>query len=223
MFGIDGPSFDSIQHSADGAYIAGYPNLDWWDNGPINRVRTYSYSDEVMKKFNMAFFGATNSVTLFVPYRGDYEIIAIDQYGNIIGKRTIYSENYRGGVSTQKYQKVSFAVDKHFDLAEGIEDGNKKHACRYSSVVEWGGGVSGAYYTYGAGSGIKDCDKSNDAYVKEHSAQYLAIRPLGTNRVSVLKFNHPLPYANIVFVVTVNKTEKREYSCYQDASCEIKQ
>ena len=218
--GVDEASFNKVQASADKSFIAGYPDLEWYQTGPKTDTWSGSYNSEVDKYFNMVFYGATNTITLFVPFKGDYEIVALDKNSNILGKKTIYSENYETDSDKQAYQQVFFATDEHFDLADGIEDANIAGACRYSNVVEWGGGVSGAYYSFGTSDDMT-CDKSNDAYVKEHAAAFLSIRPLGSTRVSIVKLKHPMPYANRVFVSTMSNLETREYSCYQDADCEI--
>lgn len=219
--GIDKDSFEKVSNPAEKGFVSGFNNLFWYEDGPESDYFNAKYKDDVMKKYNMVYYGATNTISIFVPFKGDFEITALDKNANIIGKKFVYATNYLSKSDNQLYQKVYFATDAHFDIAVGIKDGNTDGACRYSLAAEWGGGVSGPYYTYGSPEGYS-CGKSNETYVREHSAKYITLRRIGSKDVNVIELKHPMPFANRVIVTTLGKLEKREYSCYQDANCSIK-
>jgi len=220
QYNLDETEYDDSLEGADSNYISGFPDLHWWQNGPKRRLRTYSYSDDISKNYNLVFIGATNQVSLFVPFKGDYEVMALDSSMNILAKRVVYSENYIESEGTQPYQQIFFSLDNNFDLASGIKDGNTTNACRYSSVAEWGGGVSGAYYSFGTPKGYT-CSKSNDGFVKQHAAKYIAIRPLGSEKYSIVTLKNPMPFANRIFIVSLSKLQHREYACFSENSCSV--
>lgn len=219
-YGVNKESYENILNSPDKGYVVGYPGLKWWENGPHKRHRQYNYDNSVKKDYNVVYYGATNSVTIFVPFKADYEIIALDKRSNVIGKRTIFYKDFVATSDKQPYKQVFFSLDKNFDLADNIADGNTTGACRFSNVIEWGGGVSGGYYSFNTPKGYT-CDKSNDSYVQEHSAKYLAIRKLGSDKINFITLKKPLPFANRVFLVTEGKMETRDYVCVGKANCTI--
>lgn len=224
-YGVEKNSYEATIHPADISLVGGYPGFSKWDKIHGKRKKTrnkhYTYNDKVKKMHNVVFYGATNQISIFVPFESDYEIIAIDKKGNIIGKKVIYKENYIKSAGLQPYQQIYFSDSRTFNIAEGIKYGKTNNACSYSNVTEWGGGVSGAYYTFGTPKGYT-CQKSNDKYVKDHAAQYIAIRRLNSSSFNIIKLQHPMPYANRVFVVSLGKLETRKYACYRDANCIIK-
>lgn len=221
-YGLDEAYYDSVMKGSDLKITLNNPNLDWWENGSHSNHQTDNYNDFVTKKYNVVYYGATNTISIFVPYKSDYEVMAIDGKGNIVGKKTVYANEFSTNSNdTQPYKQVFFSLDENFDLAKGISDGNQTHACRYSNIVEWGGGVSGAYYSFKTPEGFL-CDKSNDKYVKEHAAQFIAIRPLYSKKFNLIHLKHPLPFANRVFLVTKKLLMHRLYNCYNtDANCTV--
>lgn len=218
LYNLD--DFTSILRTQDGGIQGGFPNMDWWEGGTKTNSGSWSFDDNVSKSFNMVYYGATNSISIFVPYKGDYELLAIDKKGNIIGKKVIFATNFISNGIAHPYHQVYFTTDENFNLADGIADGNTTGACRYSPVAEWGGGVSGAYYSFGTGNGYT-CDKSNDEYVQEHSAYFLALRLVGSEQFNIIGLKHPMPFANKVFVVSPQYLETREYSCFEDNNCTV--
>jgi len=220
-YGLDKNSYDSAMKGADSAIIAGWPGLKWYKNGPKKRTRNYAYNDTVKKVYNSVFYGATNELTIFLPFKADYEIMAISEKGNILGKRIIYADNYIQTASAQDYQQVFFGLDKNFNIASGLDYGKTDKACLYSNVLEWGGGVSGGYYSFGTPKGYT-CQKSNDTYVKDNSARFIAVRKVGDSDFNIIKLQKPMPYANKIFVTTLGKLETRDYMCYDDANCTVK-
>lgn len=219
-YGLDEDSYDNAMEDADAGIASGWPGLKWYQNGPRTRKENYTYTDSVKKTYNSVFYGATNQLTIFLPFKADYEIMAISEKGNILGKRIIYAENYIQTSSEQDHQQVFFGLDKNFNIASGLDYGKTDKACLYSNVLEWGGGVSGGYYSFGTPRGYT-CQKSNDKYVKEHSARFIAVRKVGDNNFDIIKLQKPMPYANKIFVTTLGKLETRDYMCYDDVNCTI--
>lgn len=214
-------SYKDILKPADSDFVAPFPGYPWYQVSSKSQTTVYKYNDLIKKDYNLIYYGATNQISLYLPYKADYDIIALDKKLNVIGKKTIYSQNYISHDESQPYQQVYFSEDSNFNLAPKINDGNTSGACRYSPVVEWGGGVSGAYYSYNDPKGYM-CDKSDDAYVKEHAANYIGIKPVGANKYNIIKLQHPMPFANRVFVISLSKMQYREYLCFSKGECSIK-
>jgi len=219
-YGVDKASYENVLTSADKGFIVGYPGLKWYRNGPKSQSDTYNYNNSVKKDYNVVYYGATNSVTIFVPFKADYEVVALDKRFNIIGKQTAYYRDFLTVNGKQQYKQIFFSLGNNFNIADNISDNNTTGACRFSNVVEWGGGVSGGYYSFGTPKGYH-CDKSNDLYVQEHSAKYLTVRKLDSDKFNVITLKKPLPFANRVFLVTEGKLETRDYVCVQDAKCTL--
>jgi len=195
-----------------------YPGkIKWYKfSGKKTNTSTDNHTIVINKPVNNIYMGATNTVTVFVPYRGDYEIIALDKNKNILGKKIISDSDFiDGGAYKYSFAKVMFSLSDEFGLAHDIEDGNFDKACRYDNFVEWGGGVSGVYYENLTPDGHK-CSKSNDAYVKDFSAHYIKFKAVDADKYFEVKLKRPMPYANRFFFVHLDKLETREYECYKN-------
>ena len=185
------------------------------------RYETKTIQKTIIKKVTTGYSGAVNQLMIYVPYLGDYVLEAFDAHNNKLATRTIYGKDFISSSGSFDYQKVNFAMASNFNIDYSIKDGKTTNACRVSSEVEWGGGVSGANYEIGTPLGFR-CQKSNDAYVKEHSATKIAIKATNSNKWFYIKLIKPMPYPNRVVVVTASKLEDREYKCFKKKSCSIK-
>jgi len=221
-YGLEAIRYDGVQKPADSGITFDNPEIAWWENGSKTDRKNFAYNDKIVKPYNVVYYGATNSITLFLPYESDYEVFALDKSGNILGRKNIYSDEFITSSTTQPYKQIFFSTDPNFDLANGVAEGSTTGACRNSTVAEWGGGVSGAYYSFGTNENYT-CDKSNDEYVKEHSAVFLAVRIMYSKNFNIVKLKKPLPFANRVFVTTLRLMQTREYTCYADNNCSLEQ
>lgn len=199
--------------------VVGYPKCKWYEFSCDKRNRSpnpMSYKkDPLYKPMTNQYAGALNGVTIVVPYAGDYEVKAYDKHNNLLGDVIIYEDNFLDAAAGKaSYAHVMFALN--MDIAAGVTDGTSSGACRYDLMAEWGGGVSGIYYENDFTGMYHGCSKSNDAYVSDHSAVKLTIMSLKTNRPFVIELEKPLPWANRVFVVTLNEKEIRKYRCFDD-------
>ena len=204
--------------SAETKVLVRYPKCKWY-NTNCNKENTQSWSgsEDLFKNMTNIYQGATNTLSIVVPYKGDYEIKALDKYGNTLGDTIVQEGNFiDGGAHKAKYTQIMFGLN--MNLAKGIDEGSEDNACRNDNMVEWGGGVSGIYYENDYTGSYKGCEKSNDRYVLDHSATEIKIRPLNQNNWYVIKLKKPLPFANRVFLVTLAKKEIRKYRCFSPFS-----
>ena len=75
--------------------------------------------------------------------------------------------------------------------------------------------LNSIYYENNTTGLNQNCQKSHDGYVQSKSATKLKIKALNMDRPHVIELARPLPFANRVFLVTLNKKEIREYRCYE--------
>ncbi len=183
------------------------------------------YNNEISKPISTIFMGAVNMVSIVVPYKGEYELKAYDKNDNLLATKIIEEQNFisntpaTSGNIAQTYAKVQLATANDFNVAPGHNKNLTNGSCISSNFVEWGGGVSGAYYEKGVpdiGLG-SDCLKSNDSYVKAHSATKLTLRATNTATVFVIKLKKPMPYPNRIVLVNLMQLENRKYECWSDS------
>jgi hypothetical protein len=208
---------ENITHSAERGVVVGYPKCKkWaWSCDKKNKEKFNHNRDPFFKRMANSYIGAVNGVSIVVPYLGDYEVQALDQYDNVLGEITITEEEFRETTADMsKYAQVMFGLN--MDLANGIDEGLQDNACRYDLMVEWGGGVSGIYYENNDTGQNQDCQKSHDSYVRTNSATKLKIKSTTSDRYHVIDLAKPLPFANRVFLVTLNEKEIREYRCFEE-------
>ncbi len=160
---------------------------------------------------NTHYFGATNSVTIVVPYLGDYEVEGYDKHGELIGKSKVFASSFVDGASKMRYSQVKLAGS--MALAPGLTGGDP---CLHDSSVEIGGGVQGAVYEFGdtgTYNGFK-CGRGNYDYTKEHAIVKLTIKAVNAEKAFTIVLPKPLPYPNRIFIGTMGLYETREYRCY---------
>jgi len=194
-----------------------YPScssLSWSCNKRNTQTHT-PVVDPFMKTMTNYYKGAVNTVSIVVPYLGDYEVKAYDRNDNLIGDIIVYESEFIGAANNiASYAQVMFGLN--MDIATEVHDGTTSGACRYDLMTEWGGGVSGVYYENDFTGMYTGCDKSNDYYVQDHSATKLTLQSLGEDKAFVINLNKPMPFANRVFLVTLGEKEVRKYRCYDD-------
>jgi len=212
----------SIRIDKDGALETGGR---WWElNYRVSYTQSGSVADlELTKPINTIYMGAVNMLSIVVPFTGDYEVIAYDKNNNILGSIVAQEQNFventtaASGNIAQYYAKVQLALSDNFNLSSGQNGSNGNGSCLASDFVEWGGGTSGAYYEQGVpdlGAGNNDCFKSNDAYVLEHSAVKVTVRPVNETSAYVIQLKKPMPFPNRIILVNLKKIENRKYECY---------
>lgn len=159
------------------------------------------------------YFGATNSVTLVVPYIGDYEIAGYNKYGQLIGKAKVLQSAFIGGEAVMKHTQAY--LGSSMQIAPGVAGGD---ACVNDTMVEVGGGVQGPYYEMGDTGTYANftCGRGNYEYTKEHAITELTIRPLTAETPFRVRLPKPLPYANRIWVASMGLNETREYRCFSD-------
>lgn len=204
----------------------GYPGkIKWYKpRGKKTKNTNDGESEEkIVKLVNNVYLGATNSVSIFVPYLGDYVIGAYNKYGTLIGEVAVSADDFlEATIGRMSYANVGFAQSSKFMIAPKIKDGAMTGACRDDINVEWGGGVSGVYYEKGTPAG-NFCDKSNDSFVQDNLATYITVRPIKANKSVRINLIKPMPYANRFFIVTYGAMDDRKYICYEKgAPCEVK-
>lgn len=173
--------------------------------------------DKIRKETTTVYLGATNSLTVLVPYKGDYNVIAYDRKGDRLSSFLVTEDMF-----IEKYNTMIPSAQVRFgdnmELAVGIVNGAHKDACRSDKAVEWGGGVSGTFYENQRTEESDFCTKSIDNYVKTHSMAAIEVCPLNMDRCFRYELKFPLPFANRVWLASLNGKEIRNYRCYDDFS-----
>jgi hypothetical protein len=205
---------------------SGYPGKGHWYDPTWLKKKVTTDGQAVVpitKEVNNVYLGATNTVTIFVPYLGDYILTAYSQSGNILGQVVIESDDFLPATANRlAYSKVQFGSSAQFMLSSGMEDGYDSKACRYDDNVEWGGGVSGVYFENETPQG-NDCLKSDDRFVQQNYAAYVTIKPVKANKEFRIDMIKPMPFSNRFYLVTFGELEKRKYTCYEKgAPCEVR-
>ncbi|CAA6815393.1 MAG: Unknown protein [uncultured Campylobacterales bacterium] len=210
----------------------GYPAKGKWYKFTWRKTKTdeVNGTSTLNKPLNTAYVDAVNSVSIVVPYQGDFEVKAYDKYNNLLASKIVLQSDFIKLGSGQAYSSVvQFGTspistedgDGKFTIASGVGSASlNSGACLASKVLEWGGGVSGAYYEVNTPEGYT-CSKSNDAWVESHSATKLVVRPTNFSRGFVVDLEKPLPYANRVYLINLGAKENRDYECYVDDNCTI--
>ena len=206
--------------------IIGWQSVNWYDFSAKKGKRSVSFGQKVDidKQMNTIFMGAVNMLSIVVPYKGKYEIIAYDKNDNILATKTVQEQNFISNTRTdsgniaQTYAKVQMATADNFNIATSQNRDLSNGSCLSSDFVEWGGGVSGAYYEKGVpdlGEGNNNCLKSNDNYVKEHAAVKITVRATDSVKPFTIKLLKPLPFPNRIVLVNLMQLENRIYECWE--------
>jgi hypothetical protein len=216
---------DVLLRPCEKGVCGGYPSKIKWYKFRKRKVKTTVDGENtvpVIKQINNVYLGATNTVSIFVPYLGDYVVTAYSATDNILSQVIISSDDFlQANARRMSYAKVSFGSSALFTLAPGIEAGTSDNACTLDDALEWGGGVSGIYYEEHTPQG-NICAKSNDSYVQSNYASYITVKPVKANKAFRVKLLKPMPYANRVSLITYGKRETRKYTCYEKgAPCTV--
>jgi len=195
--------------------MTGHPGCKWYDLF-CEKADLFVFTDrvDVNKPVNTIYSGADETVTFLVPYKGNFRFKAYDKYDTVIGDLNITSDSFLNMSTPTKVVFAQVKFGNKMQLAPGVD---REIACRDDYMVEWGGGVSGAYYENNTTSSNVGCAKSNDEYVNDHAAVKIEVIPENMENASfVLRLEKPLPFANRIFIGTLNKEQKRKYRCYED-------
>ena len=194
-----------------------YPKCKWYKTKCESpKVNHTSDGPRPIRKQMVGYYaGATNGLSILVPFTGDYEVEAFDVNGLTLGKLTIFENEFMGETAdTLSNAQVNFGLV--MNIAGGLTDDARTGACREVFMTEWGGGVSGIYAENNDAGGVHraSCSKSKDNYVKDHSMTSIKIKPLNQDDWFTIRLEKPMPYANRVKLTTMSKKEIREYRCY---------
>ena len=178
--------------------------------------------NKIRKETTTVYLGASNSLTILVPYKGDYNVIGYDRKGDRLSSFLVTEDMF-----VEKYNAMIPSAQVRFgdnmELAVGMVDGKNKDACRSDKAVEWGGGVSGTFFENQRTEESDFCSKSIDNYVKDHALTSIEVCPLNMDRCFKHDLKFPLPFANRVWIASLNGKEVRNYRCYDDfSSCDEK-
>lgn len=224
--GYDSNSINEKMISSNEKNAIGWASIKWYKpSGKKTRTSIEGLSTtDLYKRISTVYMGAVNSLSIVVPYKGDYEVKAYDKNDNLLASITVQEQNFISGTNSttgnlaHTYAKVQMALANDFNIAPEQNKELEKGSCLSSNFVEWGGGVSGAYYEEGLpdlGMG-SDCFKSNDNYVKEHSAVKVTVRATNSDKAFVIKLKKPMPYPNRIVLVNLMQLENRKYECWDN-------
>lgn len=207
----------NITHGVETQVLVPFPKCKSFSFS-CNKSNSQNFNHNVnpfFKRMNNSYIAATNSVSIIIPYLGNYELKAYNKEGNLLSTMTVKENEFiETTADVSRYAQVFFGLG--MGLADGIREGTNTNACRYDLMTEWGGGVSGIYYENNNTGTSKDCQKSHDGYVRENSATRITVRALNSDREHIIDLEKRLPFPNRVFLVTLNEKELREYRCFED-------
>lgn len=244
--GIEQTEINNVIHPDEKSINYGHPSCQWYQPGCekskdhyaelvtnlhntsdyifMPDVKTYSpYNSaltnkpKINKVMTTVYIGAVNTLVILVPYAGDYKLEAFNKYDtnetSPIATSIIHEQTF-ANVTTPlslKYAQVNFGLT--MQMAPGNDPA---HACKNDKAVEWGGGVSGVFFENQVTPDSKDCEKSNDAHVKDESMTKIKVTPGNLNRGFVYNLTKPMPFPNRVWIASINDKEVRKYRCYKD-------
>jgi len=213
--GYSDNEINKMIHPSEKTIISGHPGCKWYDlNCEKSRTYTWKPKDTVAKIVNTIYSGADQTVTFLVPYQGEFKVEAYDKYDTLLSTVDLNEDSFINMNSESELQFAQVKFGYNMQIASGV---NKEKSCKSDYMVEWGGGVSGVYEENKKTAENENCVKSNDFYVKDHSAIKIVITPKNIeNNGFTFKLSKPLPFANRVFVGTLNKKQIRKYRCYND-------
>jgi len=203
----------TIYSSLETTISTGYPKCKWYKpwcekhevKADVKPTMT------LYKPTTTVYLGATNTLTVLVPYKGDYTLRAYNKYDEVIAEREVTEDtfsNYFDPLAVP-YGKVQFgsAMTPSVNLGTGSP-------CLDDMMVEWGGGVSGIYFENDTTGYNNGCAKSDDVYVQEQAMVKIEVQPMNMETSFVHILEKPMPYPNRVFIASLEKMAKRKYRCY---------
>jgi hypothetical protein len=218
IFMISGWSKNSVpQSNIEKNVVVSYPKCKWYKiNCDKKNQEYYEFKNTNLGKVMTNYYiGAVNTLNIFLPFLGDFELKAYDKYGELLSSATVYESEFFNSVGDKAaYAQIMFG--RNMSLAPQIQDGDKDNACRTDLMVEWGGGVSGIYFENDNTGLNKGCSKSNDAWVQDKSAVKITIKPLNQDKGYDIILEKPLVFPNRVFLVSLNEDETRKYRCFEE-------
>lgn len=197
----------------EGGISTGYPKCKWYKPWCEKKDLAANVHPklELIKPMTNIYMGATETLTVLVPYKGDYTVKAYNKYDEIIASRDVTEDTFSNFFddTAVPYGKVQFgaAMETSVNLGAG-------KACEDDAMVEWGGGVSGIYYENDETGINQGCAKSDDNYVWEQAMVKIEVTPNNLDDGFVHILDKPMPYPNRVFIASLEKTSKRKYRCY---------
>jgi len=201
-------------HPMERGVVVGYPKCKWYKVNCHKENDDVAEDDKIVsKRMNGYYLGAVNSMSIIVPYIGDYEVKVFDKNDELLGEITILEDDFLTE-TTSELANAQLNFGLNMSLADFIQEGQKEKACREEYMVEWGGGVSGIYAENQETANNANCQKSNDQYIKDHSAVKLKIRSTSVDDWFTIELSKPMPYANRIRLVSLSNKETREYRCY---------
>jgi len=189
----------------------GYKSLDWWDIYAVKkRTKVSEDTTPIWRYVTTHYMGAVNGVGIVVPYTGDYEVRAYDQYGSELS----YAIVPKGAFVSRSGGMISAPamLGTYMNIVT-----SESGSCRNEIMTVVGGGVSGGYSEINDNySPYTRCDDANHLYVEEHAISQIKIKVANTDKFYVIDLKYPLPYVNRVFLVSMGFSEVREYRCFQN-------
>jgi len=205
-------NFNIATHASEKGIIVGYPSCPWY-NPWCSKTDSYDWTvDTVLNKdVNTIYYGADQSLTVLLPYRGSFLFEAYDKYDNLLSTTTLTEDSF---INVFSADSLKFAQVK-FGAGMQLSNSVTANACRLDPMVEWGGGVSGAYHENKTTGLNSNCEKSNDTYVEDHAMTKIVITPTNMENESfTYTLTKPLPFANRIYAATLDKLQDRYYRCY---------
>jgi hypothetical protein len=220
--GYSKETINRIKMEVENKIIEGYPGLKWYHRTSTKENKTNKTKNEIISKaVNSVYLNAVTGVSIIVPYKGSYQVSVYDKNNELLGSAIIREDEFQqkgDGAATNTAFFAKIMLGLSMQLApnfKNLSNNKTENACRYSTMVEWGGGLSGVYLENNTDGLYHNCIKSNNAWVASKAATTIKIKPINSDIEHVIKLEKPMPYANRITLVTLNKEENRKYRCYK--------
>lgn len=200
----------------------GYPGVNKWKPWEKKSSSCWSNGWKTLpspqyhrRKLNSYWLDSTNAVTLLLPYKGDYELEALNKYDDVVSRAKLLSSTFISNGYSLKWSKVDFGAGS---LAKSINV--QGDGCFMDPMAEVGGGVSGVYYElpYTGYYNPFECGLSDFEYVKDMAITKITVKPTNAAQKFVIALPKPLPYINRVFAANLDALEEKQYRCYEPFS-----
>lgn len=190
------------------------------EDGNVNPVM-------LIRSVNTFYLNADNTVSIVVPFKGDYNISAYDAAGALVaykrisaGSLTETADGIGDNANALQSTRIEFGTNMNI-YRERTSDLDRIHsgaACEDYRVAVIGGGIPGVYYEsgYTEGSDAKfSCARASDSYVSEHAITTLSVRDSTQGKSFTVRLTKPMPFVNRFFLISLGKEEERVYRCYE--------
>lgn len=185
---------------------------------PLEDVTGYGAINKIRKEMSNLYIGGVNTLMVVVPYKGNYTVVARDRLNRDLAVFKVHKDMFVTKKNTL-FPSAQVLFGNTMDIRYGVDT-----PCRSDRAVEWGGGVTGTFWETQRTAENLDCSHANDKNVFKNSMMWIEVIPDNMDRGFLHKLELPMPFANRVWLVSLDMDEERRYRCFKDfTGCEEEQ